>query len=129
MLLTSLFPSACLIHNWCEFTYRACLSLSVSSRFTLLFHPVSSSVFFFLPKDDKTSKIAAVASDGEFWVSKVLASINKLEKDPKHVGILSAVDEDDLNLRQKARSLIERLGQVSVRLDLKGSGDDRRSKS
>ena len=63
--------------------------------------------------DDKTSKVAAVASDGEFWVSKVLASIANLEQDTKHVSLLSEVDDDDQALRQKARDVIGHLRTVS----------------
>ncbi|KAI0086629.1 DNA polymerase phi-domain-containing protein [Irpex rosettiformis] len=66
--------------------------------------------------DDKTSKVAAVASDGEFWVSKVLASIEKLEKDTKHVSLLAEIDDDDEDevvLRSRARELIGRLKHIT----------------
>ena len=63
---------------------------------------------------DKTAKVAAVASDGRFWVSRVLATIEELEKDTKHVRPLSEVDEDDAELRQKARQVLARLKDVSL---------------
>ncbi|KAI0654742.1 DNA polymerase phi-domain-containing protein [Cubamyces menziesii] len=61
---------------------------------------------------DKTAKVAAVASDGRFWVSRVLSTIEELEKDSKHVRPLSEVDEDDAELRQKARQVLARLKDV-----------------
>lgn len=62
--------------------------------------------------DDKTAKIAASASDGQFWISRVLTTIEELEKDTKHVTALSEIDEEELVLQQKARELIERLHEV-----------------
>ncbi|KAJ3538218.1 hypothetical protein NM688_g6552 [Phlebia brevispora] len=59
------------------------------------------------------SKIAAVASDGEFWVSKVLTTVDELNQDTKHVKLLSEADEEDKALRQKARELAERLNKIS----------------
>ncbi len=50
-----------------------------------------------------------MASDGQFWVSKVLSSIGRLEKDEKHVSPLS---EGDKAIRGEARALIERLNKV-----------------
>ncbi|PSS32180.1 hypothetical protein PHLCEN_2v2053 [Hermanssonia centrifuga] len=62
---------------------------------------------------DKTVKVAAVASDGQFWVSKVLSSIGRLEKDGKHVSPLSEVEEGDKAIHGEARALIERLNKIS----------------
>ncbi|THG98713.1 hypothetical protein EW026_g3515 [Hermanssonia centrifuga] len=62
---------------------------------------------------DKTVKVAAVASDGQFWVSKVLSSIGRLEKDEKHVSPLSEAEEGDKAIRGEARALIERLNKIS----------------
>ncbi|KZT11636.1 uncharacterized protein LAESUDRAFT_720895 [Laetiporus sulphureus 93-53] len=61
---------------------------------------------------EKVSKLPAVASDGEFWVSKVLSTIEKLEKDSKHVTILTAVDEDEQEMRVKARQVAEHLKTI-----------------
>ncbi|OCH90301.1 hypothetical protein OBBRIDRAFT_887807 [Obba rivulosa] len=66
-----------------------------------------------LKGDSKTLKSSAVAADGEFWISKVLATIEQLEKDTKHVTPLNEADEEEQELRPKARQLIERLGSVS----------------
>lgn len=53
-----------------------------------------------------------MASDGEFWVSRVLATIEMLEEDTKHVSLLVEADEDELELRQNARKLLLRLREV-----------------
>lgn len=73
---------------------------------------VCCGVAYTSPTDDKTSKVAAVASDGQFWIAKVLATVEELEKDTKHVTPLAEVDEDERALRQKAREVIQRLGKV-----------------
>ncbi|KAI0806965.1 DNA polymerase phi-domain-containing protein [Fomes fomentarius] len=65
-----------------------------------------------LIKDDtKAAKVAAVASDGRFWVSRVLSTIEALEKDTKHVKLLNEVEVDDeeVSRRCKARDIISRL--------------------
>ncbi|KAI8998993.1 DNA polymerase phi-domain-containing protein [Trametes punicea] len=62
---------------------------------------------------DKTAKVTAVASDGRFWVSRVLSTIRNLEQDAKHVRPLSEVDEEEAELRQKAYQLLDRLKDVS----------------
>ncbi|KAI0781313.1 DNA polymerase phi-domain-containing protein [Trametes elegans] len=62
--------------------------------------------------NDKAAKVAAAASDGRFWVSRVLETIEQLEKDSKHVRPLSEVDEDEAELRQKAHQLLARLKDV-----------------
>ncbi|KXN82577.1 DNA polymerase V [Leucoagaricus sp. SymC.cos] len=66
---------------------------------------------------DKTVKTSAVASDGEFWVSKVLKSITALEGDSKHVSLAVEVDEDDQELRQKAQELVKKLKTVKDQQD------------
>ncbi|KAI0933631.1 hypothetical protein AcW1_005407 [Taiwanofungus camphoratus] len=62
---------------------------------------------------DKIAKAPAVASNGEFWVSRVLSTIEELEKDTKHARSLVEVDEDEQRLRVKARQVTDRLRQVS----------------
>lgn len=59
-------------------------------------------------------KVSAAASDGQFWVSKVLNSIEQLGKDSKHVTLLIEADEGLEEIRQKARELTTRLGKVRV---------------
>ena len=56
--------------------------------------------------------MAAVASDGAFWVSKVLSTIDQLSQDTKHVSLLCDLDDEDKALRAKARELAERLSKV-----------------
>lgn len=57
-------------------------------------------------------KISAVASDGDFWVSRVLKTIALLEKDSKHLSILIEAGDEDRQLRQQAQELAERLKAV-----------------
>lgn len=66
---------------------------------------------------DKSSKISAVASDGVFWVSKVLSTIQTLEKDAKHVALLSEADDEEVALRDKALGIAARLKSVSALAD------------
>ncbi|EMD34453.1 hypothetical protein CERSUDRAFT_55542 [Gelatoporia subvermispora B] len=63
--------------------------------------------------DSKTLKSSAVATDGQFWISKVLGTIEQLEKESKHVTPLNEVENDEQQLRQKARQLIKRLDTIS----------------
>jgi len=63
---------------------------------------------------DKTARTCAVASDGEFWVSKVLKTITALEADSKHTSILVEVNKEDQRLRQKTCLLISKLKNVSL---------------
>ena len=70
--------------------------------------------------DDKTAKIAAVASDSQFWISRVLSTVDALEKDTKHVAPLSEVDEEEQAVREKARGLIERLRKVFLNALISG---------
>ena len=65
-------------------------------------------------EDAKSSKVAAVASDGRFWVSRVLSTISELEKDVKHVKPLNEADEEEAEQRQKAREILGRLKDVSA---------------
>jgi DNA polymerase phi len=62
---------------------------------------------------EKTTKVPAVATDGELWVSKVLATIQALEHDSKHVSLLNNPDENDVALRIRALDIATRLKLVS----------------
>jgi hypothetical protein len=62
---------------------------------------------------EKAIKVPAVATDGELWVSKVLATIQALERDRKHVSLLSNPDENDVALRTQALDIATRLKLVS----------------
>ncbi|KAF5358052.1 hypothetical protein D9756_001914 [Leucocoprinus leucothites] len=65
-----------------------------------------------LKTGEKATKVSAVASDGEFWVSKVLKTITALEADIKHVSALVEVDEEDQELRQRSLELVKKLRSV-----------------
>ncbi|KAF9533445.1 DNA polymerase phi-domain-containing protein [Crepidotus variabilis] len=51
---------------------------------------------------DSAQKIPAVASDGEFWISKVLSVIQQLEADDKHVALLADAGEEEITRRKSA---------------------------
>ncbi|KAI6005472.1 DNA polymerase phi-domain-containing protein [Pisolithus albus] len=63
-------------------------------------------------KGDKTYKETAVASDGEFWISKVLSTLARLDKDTKHVNPLIPVDEETQELLNRVEKIHEKLGKV-----------------
>lgn len=65
-------------------------------------------------KGDKTYKETAVASDGEFWISKVLSTLARLDKDTKHVDPLAPVDEETQALLNGVGKIHEKLGKVST---------------
>ncbi|KAG5647160.1 hypothetical protein DXG03_001115 [Asterophora parasitica] len=66
-----------------------------------------------LKSGDKASKVPAVTSDGEFWLAKVLGTIQALEQDSKHVSLQNPLDEDDLAHCTKAQELSLRLRTVT----------------
>ncbi|KAJ3512520.1 hypothetical protein NLJ89_g3472 [Agrocybe chaxingu] len=66
-----------------------------------------------LKQDDKTARARAVATDGEFWIAKVVSTIQQLEGDQKHVSILFEVDQEITALRTKASEIIDELGKIS----------------
>lgn len=73
---------------------------------------VVSNVRLTLSEGKSVVKIPGAASDGRFWVDRVLSTIELLEKDTKHVTILTEVDEEDQASRSKARQLTARLKTV-----------------
>ncbi|KAG6919948.1 hypothetical protein DXG01_013297 [Tephrocybe rancida] len=62
---------------------------------------------------DKSSKVSAVASDGDFWVSKVLRTIQTLEEDSKHVTLLNTLEDDVLVHCTKAWELTAQLKNIT----------------
>ncbi|KAK7689133.1 hypothetical protein QCA50_007824 [Cerrena zonata] len=60
--------------------------------------------------DDVAIKVSAAASDGQFWVSKVLNTIDRLEKDSKYATRLT---ETNPEFQQKTRELTSRLGKIT----------------
>ncbi|KAI0263807.1 DNA polymerase phi-domain-containing protein [Gloeopeniophorella convolvens] len=71
--------------------------------------------------DDKTQKLTGAASDGEFWISRVLQTIQQLEQDTKHVKLAAEFDEDELEKLEQARKAIASLKKVQVQDDRKES--------
>ncbi|KAL5533021.1 POL5 [Sanghuangporus sanghuang] len=59
--------------------------------------------------EDKGVKVPGVASDGEFWTSEVLKTIIELEKDSKHVELLHHLEDNELEVRNQALSLIKNI--------------------
>lgn len=56
--------------------------------------------------------MTGVASNGEFWISRALRTIETLEKDTKHVSLLVGADEDDVAVRDEARQMIKTLKEM-----------------
>jgi DNA polymerase phi len=61
---------------------------------------------------EKSIKIPAVASNGELWVSRVLTTIQALERDTKHVSLINNSNETEKALRTKALDVVARLKTV-----------------
>ena len=68
--------------------------------------------------EKETVKLPGVASDGEFWISKVLRTIIGLEGDSKHVKPLFRLDGDEHKIRDRAVLVI---GKVKVSCKIFGS--------
>lgn len=64
---------------------------------------------------EKSSKTHAVASDGDFWITKVISTISQLEEDKKHVTLLENVEEEEQVLHVKAKETVESLRKVRSR--------------
>lgn len=61
--------------------------------------------------------MAGVASDGEFWVAKVLRTVEQLRKDVKHVEFIQELDESEQELTDKAGAVAEKLHKASLHID------------
>ena len=57
-------------------------------------------------------KTHAVASDGDFWIAKVISTISQLEEDKKHVALLQNAEVEEQALRIKAKETVENLRKV-----------------
>ncbi|KAJ3880960.1 DNA polymerase phi-domain-containing protein [Lentinula edodes] len=66
-----------------------------------------------IESDNSKVKIAGVATDGEFWVTKVLSTIEELKQDTKHVSSIAEIDEEEEVLRAKVREVVAKLKKVS----------------
>ncbi|KDQ59553.1 hypothetical protein JAAARDRAFT_127225 [Jaapia argillacea MUCL 33604] len=62
---------------------------------------------------DKPPKMSGVASDGKFWVAKVFATIQALERETKYVESIVEFDEEDVEIHKKAQGAIAQLETVS----------------
>ncbi|ESK96903.1 dna-directed dna polymerase [Moniliophthora roreri MCA 2997] len=62
-----------------------------------------------LQDGDVKTKLFSVASDREFWASKVLATIEELQADKKHVTPVHDVDEETQTLYTKAKDMATKL--------------------
>jgi DNA polymerase phi len=60
-------------------------------------------------------KTHAVASDGDFWIAKVISTVSQLEEDKKHVTLLENVEAEEQVLRVKAKETVESLRKVKFR--------------
>ena len=67
---------------------------------------------------EKVQRITGIASDGQFWLSRVVEIIRKLEKDSKHVALLSEFDEDDRGRLEHACRTVAWLRKVRPRFVL-----------
>ncbi|KAF7304662.1 hypothetical protein MKEN_01180100 [Mycena kentingensis (nom. inval.)] len=63
----------------------------------------------FKTADDNTVKYPGMTSDGEFWVAKVIKSIETLQNDSKHVELLSEIDEEDAAVYSSAKDTVDKL--------------------
>ncbi|KAJ7219138.1 DNA polymerase phi-domain-containing protein [Mycena pura] len=63
--------------------------------------------------EDCTIKCPGITSSGEFWVSKVISSVERLKEDTKRVALLADSDEGDVALHAKVKDVIEKLRVVS----------------
>ncbi|TCD65622.1 hypothetical protein EIP91_002427 [Steccherinum ochraceum] len=63
--------------------------------------------------DEKAVKFTGIASDGQLWVSKCLATVAQLLDDSKHLKWFAEIDEEERTLRLSALQLVRRLNKIS----------------
>ncbi|KAL1709805.1 DNA polymerase phi-domain-containing protein, partial [Schizophyllum commune] len=71
--------------------------------------------------DGKPVKLSGTTTSGESWVVRVLSSIGTLEEDTKHVTPLVDVDEEEAQIRTKAKDLIAKLQKLDDNDAAKGA--------
>lgn len=71
-------------------------------------------VDYYFADGDKMQKEPGVASDGQFWISRVLVTIETLTKDTKHVELIQELDDDDQAVVLKAKKLSGTLQKVAA---------------
>ncbi|KAJ7063164.1 DNA polymerase phi-domain-containing protein [Mycena amicta] len=69
-----------------------------------------------VPDEDHTVKYAGITSGGDFWITKVLQSIDQLKEDAKHVVLLSEIDDDDAAIYLTVKGTLEKLDSVPAAL-------------
>ncbi|PFH52419.1 hypothetical protein AMATHDRAFT_139897 [Amanita thiersii Skay4041] len=63
--------------------------------------------------DNISVKATAVASDGEFWMAKVLRTIKQLEEDTKHIAFCAKISPQVEELYSGARETLSRLREAT----------------
>ncbi|KAK1232279.1 DNA-directed DNA polymerase [Marasmius sp. AFHP31] len=67
----------------------------------------------FIHEGESKVKVTGVASDREFWISKVSSSINEIRADTKHVNPLVDMDEEISTVHEKTRQIVAKLKTAS----------------
>ena len=65
--------------------------------------------------DEKSTRSIGVATDGKFWISKVLKTIDQLEANTKHVTLHTKPSSGARELYAKARETLTRLLEVRIK--------------
>ncbi|KAI5899852.1 uncharacterized protein SCHCODRAFT_02525003 [Schizophyllum commune H4-8] len=71
--------------------------------------------------DGKPVKLSGTTTSGESWVVRVLSNISTLEQDTKHVTPLVDIDDEEAQIRTKARDLIAKLQKLDDNDAAKGA--------
>lgn len=58
--------------------------------------------------DDKISKIPGVASDGAFWISRILDFITRMKSDTKHLTSLTEENEETKQAYEKVLEIVDK---------------------
>jgi DNA polymerase phi len=64
---------------------------------------------------EKVQRFTGITMDGQLWLSRAVDIIRKLEQDPKHVALLSELDEDDREKLEHAHTTVAWLKEVRRR--------------
>ncbi|TRM61838.1 DNA polymerase phi-domain-containing protein [Schizophyllum amplum] len=72
-------------------------------------------------EDGKTSKLSGTTSDGEFLIVRILGHIATLEQDTKHLASLADGDDEEQQLRTKAKEIMGKLQKLEDNDAAKGA--------
>ncbi|KAF7322861.1 hypothetical protein HMN09_00065500 [Mycena chlorophos] len=72
--------------------------------------------------EDRNTKYPGVASSGDFWVSRVVRTVDTLKEDTKHLVLLSEIDEDDAAIYSTVKAAVEKLRSVPEALQETAKG-------